>query len=295
MASSGKKLFCFGYGYTAGYLADILRPLGWRISGTTTDPGKQEHLEKSGIEAVVFEDNHPLTDPYETLDGVTHVLLSIPPGDKGDPAFSPHGFDIAGIKTLEWVGYLSTTGVYGNRDGNWVDETSPPAPDSRRGSLRLKAEEQWQSLLIHEDLPLHIFRLAGIYGPGRCALDSVRTGTARRIDKPGHVFNRIHVEDIAQVLVASIGKPSPGEIYNLADDLPAASHDVISFACDITGTEPPPMTPFEQAEMAPIVRSFYKDNKRIRNNKIKEHLGVTLKYPDYRAGLQACLHTEKKA
>lgn len=287
-APRDKKLFCFGYGYTAGFLAKMLKAEGWTVAGTTTDPDKKDYLKKSGVSALLFDHNHTINDPFAAFSDVTHVLLSVPPGADGDPVFEVHGEDLAGMKNLQWVGYLSTTAVYGNHDGNWVDETTPPAPTSRRGSLRLKAEQQWLSLFETEGLPVHIFRLAGIYGPGRSAVDSVRTGTARRIDKKDHVFNRIHVEDIAQTLMASMKKPKPGAIYNLADDEPSSSCEVISFACNLVGMAPPPLTPYEGTEMAPIVRSFYKDNKRVKNDRIKQELGITLKYPDYRAGLQSC-------
>ena len=288
-ASCDRKLFCFGFGYTAGFLAEALKPRGWKIAGTTTDPDKRDALIEKGVDAVLFDHQHSIMDPHQTFEGVTHILLSIPPDAEGDPVFEVHGADIAAIKTLEWVGYLSTTAVYGNQDGNWVDETSTPAPSSRRGSQRLKAEQQWQSLCLGEGLPLHIFRLSGLYGPGRSALDSVRAGTAQRIEKPGHVFNRIHVDDVVQVLEASIARPHPGAIYNLADDMPSSSHEVVTFACNLAGLDPPPLVSFDQTEMAPIVRSFYKDNKRVRNDRIKQELGVELKYPDYIAGLKSCI------
>lgn len=287
-----KKLFCFGYGYTASFLSDRLRQFDWQIAGTTTDPEKKVYLKKSGIDAMLFDQNHMINDPVRTFADVTHVLLSIPPGAEGDPVAEIHGLDLADMKHLEWVGYLSTTAVYGNLDGGWADETTPTAPTSRRGSLRTLAEDQWRSLYITDGLPLHIFRLAGIYGPGRSAVDSVRTGTAKRIDKPDHVFNRIHVEDIVQTLIASMNQPSPGSIYNLSDDNPSPSHEVISFACNLAGCDVPPLIPYDQTEMAPIVRSFYKDNKRVRNDKIKDALGIELLYPDYRAGLQACMDIE---
>jgi nucleoside-diphosphate-sugar epimerase len=291
-AARNKKLFCFGFGYTAGFFAERLISYGWQVSGTTTSAKKRDFLKKNGIDALLFDRTHPIPDLNKTFAGVTHILLSVPPDKDGDPVFNACGQEIAALKTLEWAGYLSTTGVYGNQDGNWVSESTPPAPSSRRGSQRLKAEEQWQSLWLHEGLPLHIFRLAGIYGPARSALDSVRSGTAQCIDKPGHVFNRIHVEDIVQTLVASINKPRPGAIYNLADDSPAASHEVIRFACNLVGLAAPPLIPFESAELAPIVRSFYKDNKRVHNDLIKDELGVKLAYPDYRSGLQACVDVE---
>lgn len=292
--SGDKKIFCFGFGYTAGFLATRLSAAGWKISGTTTSSTKKDFLKKSGIDACLFDDNHTIIDPFSTFEDVTHILLSIPPDTEGDPVFDAHAEDFAAMKNLEWIGYLSTTAVYGDHDGNWIDETTPPSPSSRRGSLRLKAEHQWQQLHLSEGIPLHIFRLSGIYGPGRSAIDAVRSGTAHRIEKQGHVFNRIHISDIVEALIASMNKPNPGSLYNLTDDLPSPSHEVIQFACNLLGLDPPPLIPFNQAEMAPIVRSFYKDNKRIRNDKIKSELGIELLYPDYRSGLQACLETEKE-
>jgi nucleoside-diphosphate-sugar epimerase len=293
--SRDKKLFCFGFGYTAGFLAEKLMAYGWQIAGTTTSTEKRDFLRKSGIDAWLFDQMHSIPDPFTTFEDVTHVLLSVPPGAAGDPVYNAHGADLAALKKLEWVGYLSTTAVYGNQNGNWVDEKTPPSPSSRRGSQRLKAEEQWQSLYLHEGLPLHIFRLSGIYGPNRSAIDSVRSGTAQCIDKPGHMFNRIHVEDIVQALIASMNKPHPGSIYNLADDAPSGSYEVIRFACNLIGIDPPPLVPFDQAEMAPIVRSFYEDNKRIHNDAIKNDLGVQLLYPDYHSGLKSCLEVEEEA
>ena len=292
--SRDKKLFCFGFGYTAGFLGEKLMAHGWKVSGTTTSAKKRDFLKKCGIDAFLFDRTHSIPDPFNTFADVTHVLLSVPPNNDGDPVFNMHGADLAALKNLEWIGYLSTTAVYGNQNGSWVDEKTPPAPSSRRGSLRLKAEEQWQSLCLNEGLPLHIFRLSGIYGPTRSAIDAVRSGTATCIDKPGHVFNRIHVEDIVQVLIASMNKPRPGSIYNLADDAPSPSHEVIRFACNLIGLETPPLIPFDQAEMAPIVRSFYKDNKRIHNDAIKNELGVQLIYPDYHSGLKSCLEVEQE-
>lgn len=289
-----KHLFCFGFGYTASYLAEALLPHGWKISGTTTSARKRDFLKKNGINALLFDRSRPIADPLEVFADVTHVLLSIPPNNDGDPAFSLHGDDIAAINGLEWIGYLSTTAVYGDQDGNWVDEKTPPAPSSRRGTLRLKAEEQWQSLYLHEGLPLHVFRLAGIYGPGRSAIDAVRSGNSTCIEKPGHAFNRIHVEDIAQTLIASINKPRPGALYNVADDAPSPSYEVIRFACNLLGQEIPPLIPFNQAELPPIVRSFYKDNKRVHNDVLKNELGVELFYPNYHSGLQACLAVEQE-
>lgn len=291
-----KKIFCFGYGYCCDYLGHILKDQGnWDVGGTTRDPEKQQLLQQRGINAYLFSRDKPLPDLRYTLEGTTHLLLSIPPGDDGDPVFLAHGHELAQIESIEWVGYLSTTGVYGDRQGGWVDENAEISPTSKRGSRRAKAEEQWFSLYQQFDFPLDVFRLSGIYGPGRSALDSVRAGVARRIHKPGHAFNRIHVDDIIQTILTSMRRPVPGQAYNLADDKPSPSHEVISYACELLDIEPPPLIPFEQADMAPIARSFYKDNKRISNKKIKDQLGVDLRYPDYVSGLQNCLAVEQYA
>ncbi|MCF8496439.1 MAG: SDR family oxidoreductase [Alphaproteobacteria bacterium] len=291
-----KRLFCFGYGYTCDYLGhDLLKDPQWSVAGTTRSREKADAMRARGVEPHIFDYEHPLPDPVPALANTTHLLISTPPDDEGDPAFLMHADEVARISTLKWVGYLSTTAIYGNRDGGWVDETSEPRPIAKRGSRRLKAEGQWLSLLKASGLPVHIFRLAGIYGPGRSALDSVRAGVARRIDKPGHAFSRIHVEDIVQVLRASMDAPRPGETYNVCDDDPVPSHMVISYACELLGRIPPPLLPFKEADLAPITRSFYADNKRVSNAKIKESLGIQLKYPDYRQGLKACLEAEDYA
>jgi nucleoside-diphosphate-sugar epimerase len=193
-----------------------------------------------------------------------------------------HAADLAALRPA-WVGYLSTTGVYGDRAGGWVDEASALTPAGERGRRRVAAEAGWRAL----GLPLHIFRLAGIYGPGRSALDSVRAGKAQRIDKPGQVFSRIHVDDIAAVLDASIARPYPGAIYNVCDDDPAPPQDVIAYACALLGRAPPPLVPFDQAALSPMARSFYGESKRVSNRRIKDELGVRLRFPDYRAGLDA--------
>lgn len=291
-----KKLFCFGYGYTCDYLGyELEQRGGWKISGTTRDPERQRALKERGIGSYIFDYEHPLADPLFFMEGATHLLISTPPDDEGDPAFLVHAHDILQIPTLEWIGYLSTTGVYGDRGGGDVDETSSIQPTSRRGTRRAKAEEQWLSLAEANNLPVHIFRLAGIYGPGRSALDSVRAGVARRINKPGHAFGRIHVEDIVNTLLASFKNPSPGEIYNVIDDMPAPSHEVIEYACNLLGRPPPPLIDFDEADLAPITRSFYMDNRRVKNHKIRNELGVNLKYPDYKAGLDGCLEAENYA
>lgn len=210
------------------------------------------------------------------------MLASIPP-DADDPALRHHMADIAALPELVWAGYLSTTSVYGVSDGSRVNETSLCAPTSARGQRRLAAERAWQAL----PLPAHVFRLSGIYGPGRSVFDTIREGKAQRIVKPGQAFNRIHVADIARALRASIEHPNAGRIYNLADDLPAPSTDLVAYACELLGVAPPPLIPFDHAELSPMAREFWADNKRVSNQRIKDELGVRLLYPTWRDGLDA--------
>ncbi|WP_114967033.1 SDR family oxidoreductase [Alkalilacustris brevis] len=281
-------LLSLGHGYSARALARRLLPQGWQIIGTTRSVGKAEALAREGVEAHLW----PGTDLAPLLVRATHLLTSIAPDEGGDPVLAAHGEQIAAARHLQWVGYLSTTGVYGDTGGDWVDETTPLAPSTTRGARRVTAEAQWREICAHGGLPLHIFRLAGIYGPGRGPFAKVRAGTARRIIKPGQVFSRIHVEDIAQVLEASMRRPRAGGVYNVCDDLPAPPQDVIAHAAELLGLALPPEEDFDTAEMSPMARSFYSESKRVRNDLIRQELGVTLTYPDYRAGLSALLREE---
>jgi len=289
--SSQRSLFCFGLGYSALVLARRLQAQGWRIAGTCRSEARREELAALGIGAWLFDRAQPLGDPAAILAGSTHLLSSVPPDAAGDPVIDLCGSAIAARRDLAWVGYLSTTGVYGDHGGGWVDETTALTPSGERGRRRVAAEKAWLGL---PGLPVHIFRLAGIYGPGRSAFDSLRAGRAQRIDKPGQVFSRIHVADIAQVLQASIARPHPGAVYNLCDDDPAPPAEVIAHAAGLLGIEPPPLVPFAEAKLSEMGRSFYDDNKRVRNDRIKGELGVQLAFPDYRAGLAAILAAEKK-
>lgn len=281
------RLFCFGYSYSAEFLARRLAPRGFRIAGTARTAERVAVLTAAGIDAFRFDGRAPL--PPGALEGTTHILASIPPDADGDPALRWHGVDLGRLPGLVWIGYLSTTGVYGDRGGAWVDESMPPAPRTERARRRVAAEAAWQALTPSA----HVFRLAGIYGPGRSTLDQVRAGTARRIVKPGQVFSRIHVADIAQALEASIDRPRPGVIYNLCDDEPAASSDVVAFACSLLGITPPPEIPFDQAQLSDMALSFYGENRRVSNAKVKRELGIELLYPTYREGLSA-LMAEKR-
>jgi nucleoside-diphosphate-sugar epimerase len=282
-------LFCFGLGYTALALARRLQAEGWQIAGTCREEARREELARLGIRAWLFDRKRPLADAAAALAGSTHLLSSVPPDEAGDPVLDLHGPDIAARTDLAWIGYLSTTGVYGDRQGGWVDETSELRPTGPRGRHRVAAEAAWFAL----GLPIHIFRLAGIYGPGRSAFDALRAGRAQRINKPGQVFSRIHVADIVQVLHVSMARPRSGAIYNLCDDDPAAPADVIAHAAALLGQAQPPLVPFAEAKLSEMARSFYDDNKRVRNDRIKQELGVKLTYPDYRTGLAAILAAER--
>ncbi|MFW5833869.1 MAG: SDR family oxidoreductase [Pseudomonadota bacterium] len=271
-------LLCFGFGYTARTLAARLLAKGWTVRGTSREPAK-----RALADVALYPFDRDTRLPDAALDGVTHVLTSIAPDEAGDPVLDVEGGRLVALPGLVWAGYLGTTAVYGNRDGDWVDETSELAPTSRRGWRRVAAEKAW----LESGLPAHVFRLAGIYGPGRSALDQLRAGTARRIVKPGQVFSRIHVEDIANVLEASIERPKPGAVYNVCDDEPAPPQDVIEYAARKLGLPVPPDLPYETAELSPMARTFYLDNRRVKNDRIKHELGVHLAYPTYRHGIDA--------
>lgn len=274
-----KTLFIFGFGYSARALATRLRD-EFTIIGTSREPGDD----------VI---RWPGSDITEPLSKATHLLISAGPDVDGDPVLRQVRDDIARIAPqLQWAGYLSTTGVYGDHDGGWVDEETPLSPSTKRGQQRVEAEAAWQTLAAETGLPLHIFRLAGIYGPGRGPFAKVRRGTARRIIKQNQVFSRIHVDDIAQVVAASMANPNPGRVYNVCDDLAAPPEDVLAHAADLLGLPHPPSEDFEVADMTPMARSFYAESKRVRNDRIKEELGVKLLFPTYQDGLAALLAAE---
>lgn len=283
-----KTLLSFGHGYSARALAKRLVPQGWTVYGTTRNPDKARALKAEGVTPILW----PHGELRAALSKVSHVLCSAGPEAEGDPVLALLRDPIVrAASRLQWVGYLSTTGVYGDFDGEWVDEETPLAPSTRRGQMRLAAEREWQSI---PGLPLHIFRLAGIYGPGRGPFEKFRNRTARRIIKPGQVFSRIHVDDIAQILEASINRPAPGAIYNLCDDDPAPPQDVIGYAAELLGLPLPEEVPFDEADLSPMARSFYAENKRVRNDRIKSELGISLIHSDYREGLKALLAEERE-
>ncbi|WP_340270907.1 SDR family oxidoreductase [Sulfitobacter pontiacus] len=278
-----KTLLSIGHGFSARALAARLVPQGWRIVGTTRSPDKADAIADTGVEPVVW----PGADLGALIAQFPNVLVSAGPDSAGDPVLNAVEDAVTrAAPDLRWVGYLSTTGVYGDHDGDWVYEDTPLTPSTKRGRARVTAEARWQAI---PDLPLHIFRLAGIYGPGRGPFAKVRAGTARRIIKPGQVFSRIHVEDIAQALELSLQRPDPGAVYNLCDDDPAPPQDVIAHAAELLGLPVPPAIPFDQADMTPMARSFYAESKKVRNDRIKQALGWAPQFPTYRAGLAALL------
>jgi nucleoside-diphosphate-sugar epimerase len=277
------RLFIFGVGYCGLEVGRLARAAGWRVAGTVREAAKARQLAAEGIEAHLFDGTAPLG--AGAFGDSSHVLCTIAPGPRGDPALATSA---RWLRAARWLGYLSTTGVYGDHAGGWVDESTPAQPGQPRSVERLAAERAWQSVGQDSGAAVDIFRLPGIYGPGRSAIDQVRAGTARRIDKPGQVFSRIHVADIADTVLAAMSR-SAGAIYNVADDLPAPSSEVIAYACELLELPPPPLVPWDEAAptMSAMARSFYAENRRVQNDRIKRELGVGLRYPTYREGLRA--------
>lgn len=282
-------LFCLGYGYVAAALAEAVMREGWRCAGTCRDEEKCRTLCVGEVELFKMARGFPLQKCNEAFAGATHILVSVPPDTEGDLVLDLHGGDIELLNRVKWIGYLSTTGVYGNRDGHWVDEWTPICPTSERGRRRAEAESKWLDLGRRTGIPVHVFRLAGIYGPGRNPIARLRAGSARRIRREGQVFGRIHVNDIVTTLRASAAQPTPGMVYNVTDDEPAPPDVVVAYAAQLLGAEPPALEQFETAEMSAMARTFYTENKRVSNNRIKKELGVMLKYPNYRVGLDGLL------
>src|SRR5690606_23614348 len=247
---------------------------GWAVAGTTRSAARAAALAGEGIEVFLFDRDRPL--PAGALAGTTQLLSSIAPDGEGsgDPVLEHHAEAIAALPDIAWIGYLSTTGVYGDWQGAVVDEDSALRGAKGRNRRRIEAEAAWLALHAQRGLPVHVFRLAGIYGPGRSALDQVRAGCAKRIDKPGQLFSRIHVDDIAATLEASMARPRPGRIYNVCDDEPAPAEAVVAYACRLLGVEPPPLIPLEAAQLSPMAASFWEDNRVVSNRRLREDLGV---------------------
>lgn len=280
------NLFVFGLGYSALATAAILETGGWPVSGTVRSAEKASAIARKGIKPILFDDRAAVE---AALASATHVLVSTPPGEGGDPALLAFGEALRNAPALTWIGYLSTIGVYGDRGGEWVDEDTPIDAPGGRKSARAEAENAWRALAEETVIALDIFRLAGIYGPGRNPLDRIRAGEARSIVKPGQIFNRIHLDDIVQTVIAAIRRERRAavHVFNVADDEPALPQDVLRYAAELVGAPPPPEVPFEKAELSQMGRSFYEDNKRVHNTRVKRELGVVLHYPTYREGLTA--------
>ncbi|WP_417671096.1 SDR family oxidoreductase [Roseibium sp.] len=277
------RLFIFGAGYSSKAFVERVRDRFEWIGGTTRSAEKAEALRALGIEPFLFDGTGAGADISSALKQATHVLVSIAPNEAGDPVLNHHGDDIA-ADNPDWIGYLSTVGVYGDHDGAWVDEETPCKPVSKRSIQRVAAEAAWLEFSERTGLPVQIFRLSGIYGPGRNAFENFKKGRARRLIKAGQVFNRIHVDDIAGALEASLARPATA-IFNVTDDEPAPPQDVVSFAAELLDVPAPPEIPFETADLSPMARSFYGENKRVSNTKMKSELNYKLQYPNYRTAL----------
>jgi nucleoside-diphosphate-sugar epimerase len=275
-----KHLFCFGLGYTTNYLKAILP--GWKVSGTHSS------FNRCSMNEYLFNENNNIS--IDKLNDVTHILISIPPTEEGDLAFLRFSKYLENLKSLKWIGYFSSTSVYGDHDGDWVNETSKTDPTGILGKNRLLAESQWLST----NLPVVILRLAAIYGPGRSVIDRINNGNATKIFKEGHYFSRIYVKDIALIIKHMMENPKTHEIYNLADDLPCSQHELIDFACDLMKIKSLPLINFEEAEISAQMKNYYMLNKRIDNNKLKIHYGIKLNFPSYKDGIADLFNEEKK-
>ncbi|MBT4897476.1 MAG: SDR family oxidoreductase [Nitrospina sp.] len=287
MRTHANRLFCFGLGFSSLALAESLLPKGWHVSGTCRGSDRQDAIKVNNT--FLFDGSCATPEISKAISSATHLLITIPPQLSGDVVLENCSEEISKASHLQWIGYISSTGVYGDAQGEWVDESSPLRGSTDLNRRRVEAESAWLKLGQDHGLPVMIFRCVCIYGPGRNLLVSVQQGRARRIDKPGLVFSRIHAEDLVQTLTASMKKPQPGEIYNVSDDCPCPPAEAVKYAFDLLGVEPPPLIPYEKADLSPTAKGFYNTNKRISNKKIKEELGVKLCYPDYRSGLKALL------
>ena len=288
MTSEVKTLLVIGHGYSAGALSNLLyQEGGWRVFGTTRSNNRFAAISEASAKPLLW----PGTDISAALREAQYLLVSAAPGENGDPVVSALGSLIAEAEDLRWFGYLSTTAVYGDRSGGWVDETSRLAPTTHRGKLRVAAEAAWQALAEPSGLPLHIFRLAGIYGVGRGPVQQLLDGRRQQVVKPGQVFNRIHVNDIARILRASMADPRPGAIYNVCDDRPAAPQEATAWAARRLGLSEPDQVEFSAARLSPMARSFYSESKRVRNSHVKQELGISLLYPDYKSGFSAVINS----
>ncbi len=281
------NLVIFGLGYSAGFFARDAVARGWEVTGTVRAAEKAGRLSREGLRTLVFDGFAVSSALAAAVAQADAVLVSAQPGEEGDPVLGALAQPLAAAPQLGWIGYLSTIGVYGDHAGAWIDETAECRPTSARSRLRLATDGAWLGFGERSGKPVQVFRLSGIYGPGRNAIVKLREGTATRLVKPGQVFNRIHVDDIAGVLAASIARPRGGAIYNVSDDEPAPPQDVVTFAAGLTGLAPPPEIPFDPAKLSPMAASFYGENKRVSNALVKRELGYAFCYPTYREALRA--------
>lgn len=280
------RLFVFGIGYSADAFVTRVAPRCTWIGATTRSPDKAETLRARGIAPFLFDGTAPGEGIAAALAQASHILVSIAPGEAGDPVLLHHGADLAAARPA-WTGYLSTVGVYGDHGGAWVDEETPCKPVSRRSVQRVAAEEAWLAHGETHERVVQVFRLSGIYGPGRNAFVNFEKGTARRLVKPGQVFNRIHVADIAGALEAAIDGPPRTRVFNVTDNEPAPPQDVVSHAAGLLGVTPPAEQDFASADLSPMARSFYGENKRVSNARLKSELGYDFLFPTYREALSA--------
>lgn len=272
-------------GFSARHFAKRRLAQGDSVTGTVRTSDKAASLARLGFTMRVFSNGADSNAIETDIASSDAVLVSVPPNTDGDPVLQSYAAQLATAPNLRWIGYLSTIGVYGDHGGAWVDETTPVNATSIRSLHRAAAERAWLSFGGSSGKSVHIFRLAGIYGPGRNQLMQLSEGTAKRVIKPGQVFNRVHVEDISRTLDASLSRPRPGGIYNVTDDEPAPPQDVVAYAARLCGLDPPPEIKLEDAQLTPMGRSFYDENKRVRNRLLRDELGVTLAYPTFREGL----------
>lgn len=280
------NILILGLGYSAGFFARAALARGWEVTGTVRSADKAAELSREGIRTLVFGGFAVSSALAKAVAEADAVLVSVQPAEDGDPALGPLRAALMAAPNLHWIGYLSTIGVYGDQNGTWIDEATPTAPTNARTRQRVEIEEAWLQLGRDSGKPVQIFRLSGIYGPGRNAITKLRAGTANRLIKPGQVFNRIHVDDIAGVLMASLAQPRQGAIYNVTDDEPGPPQDVITLAAELTGLTPPPEVPFEQAKLSPMAASFYGESKRVSNALVKREFGYAFRYPTYREALR---------
>lgn len=279
------KLVIFGLGYSAGFFAREALARGWEVTGTSRSAERAAELSREGVHTLVyggFAVSKPLSIALAEAEA---VLVSTQPAEDGDPVFARLEQELAQAPNLRWIGYLSTIGVYGDHGGAWIDEETPPKPANARARQRLAIEQGWLDLGRRTGKAVQIFRLSGIYGPGRSPIAKLRAGTATRLVKPGQVFNRIHVDDIAGVVMASLERPRNGAVYNVTDDEPAPPQEVVAYAAELIGVAPPPEVPFDPAKLSAMAASFYAENRRVSNALVKRELGYRFRYPTYREGL----------